>query len=155
PAGEPETEHERQGGRIMDIRALSAVAAGLLAFGSGCMMADSTKMSKKPDVTQPGVLPPPQETMKPANAVASNSGVIPAGGVQPVAGPPPVVNASPPGPSALTKLVSKTEKKVPATEMAVAWRNRVAYLPDPTKNGAMGAGLAGQLFLYGGPNLQF
>ena len=28
-------------------------------------------------------------------------------------------------------------------------------LPDPSRNGAMGAGLAGQMFLFGGPNLQF
>ncbi len=39
--------------------------------------------------------------------------------------------------------------------MAVAWRNKIDYLPDPTHNGAMGAGLAGQLFLFGGPKLEF
>jgi hypothetical protein len=116
------------------------------------MMTDAVKTGvKKPDVTQPGVLPPPQETMKLASAVAPAGGVVPAGGVQ--AGVQPTVKSSSVSP--LAKLAEKTERKVPATEMAVAWRNRIAYLPDPTRNGAMGAGLAGQLFLYGGPNLEF
>lgn len=46
------------------------------------------------------------------------------------------------------------EKPTKVTEMAVMWMNRVAYLPDPTRNGRPGAGLAGQLVLLG-PNLQF
>lgn len=49
----------------------------------------------------------------------------------------------------LTKLF-----KTPATEMTLIWRNRIDYLPDPARNGEMGPGLAGQLFLFG-PNLQF
>ena len=135
-------------------------AVTLLALGSGCVTTDAKKTAepKKPDVTQPGVLPPPQEMLKPASAVAPGGSVVHAGGTPPapiaptVAVTPPAV---PPGPSALAKLTGRVEKKVPATEMAVAWGNRIAYLPDPTKNGAMGCGLAGQLFLYGGPTLQF
>jgi hypothetical protein len=34
------------------------------------------------------------------------------------------------------------------TDIAVAWRNRVTTLPDPTRNGAPQPGLRGQLFLY-------
>ena len=61
----------------MDVRALSAMVLGLLVLGSGCTTTDAQKgAGKRPDVTQPGVLPPPQEAMKPA------SGVVPAGGTQ-------------------------------------------------------------------------
>ena len=41
-----------------------------------------------------------------------------------------------------------------AADMVCIWQNRVSYLPDPTKNGAMGPGLAGQMFLLG-PGSQF
>jgi hypothetical protein len=134
---------------------LIVVAVGLLSLGSGCLTPDAAKTgAKKPDVTQPGVLPPPQEMMKPASAMAPAGGVVPAGGVQPQPGVQPVA-AGAPAPSPLAKLIAKTEKKVPATEIAVTWRNRIGYLPDPTKNGAVGAGLVGQLFLFGGQNLQF
>jgi len=48
----------------------------------------------------------------------------------------------------------KSEQMIPATEMATVWMNRIAYLPDPTRNGQMGPGLAGQLILLG-PGLKF
>jgi hypothetical protein len=142
--------------------ALSALAAGLLALASGCLTADGPQKSesKKPDVTKPGVLPPPQETMKSASAIPN--GVVPAGGTQTAAsgtpgapGTPTAGATAPATPTPLAKLLAKTERKVPATEMAVAWQNRIAYLPDPSRNGALGTGIAGQLFLYGGPNYQF
>jgi hypothetical protein len=46
--------------------------------------------------------------------------------------------------------------RVPVVEMTTLWRNKIDYLPDPSpgKNGQMGPGLAGQLFLFG-PNMQF
>jgi hypothetical protein len=143
------------------------MAAGLLALGGGCLTPDGAQQgdSKKPDVTKPGVLPPPQETMKGAAAIPN--GIVPAGGTQtgapaapaaPTAPPAPAAGAATPpaqAPSPLAKLLAKTERKGPqATEMAVAWRNRIGYLPDPSRNGAMGPGIAGQLFLYGPPNLQ-
>ncbi len=128
---------------------LTVIAAALaLAFGSGCATTDSAKapVAQKPDVTQPGVLPPPQAMTQTAATAAPNGAVVQAGGTQPVAAP-----AS----SMLAKLTARTEKKVPATEMAVGWRNRIEYLPDPSRNGAAGAGLVGQLFLYGGPKSEF
>jgi hypothetical protein len=146
----------------MDVRALSAVAVGLLALASGCMTGDTGKKTelKKPDVTKPGVLPPPQELMKPS--LAPTSGVIQAGGTTPAGTAPtalPPVGAAPAAPAApvspLAKLMTRPERKVPASEMAMVWRNRIAYLPDPARNGAMGAGLAGQMFLFGGPKLEF
>lgn len=36
-----------------------------------------------------------------------------------------------------------------ATEFALTWQNKVGYLPDPTHNGDMIAGLVGQMFLFG------
>jgi hypothetical protein len=43
-----------------------------------------------------------------------------------------------------------------ASEISVAWQNRLAHLPDPTRNGAAGAGLVGQMFLFGsGPKMPF
>jgi hypothetical protein len=53
----------------------------------------------------------------------------------------------------LAKLTGKGPKVV-ATDMTVLWRNRPDYLPDPSHNGEMCAGIAGQLFLYG-PGMQF
>lgn len=139
----------------MDIRPLTAVAAALLAFGSGCVTADAKKTgSKKPDVTQPGVLPPPQETTR-AAPVAGPGGVVQASASVPA----PVAAAPPAAPSvsmpSLSKLTAKMERKLIATEMAVGWQPRVAYLPDPARSGRMSPGVAGQMFLFGGPKLEF
>ena len=40
------------------------------------------------------------------------------------------------------------ETPTPASEFACAWQNKLAQLPDPTKNGATITGLPGQMFLY-------
>lgn len=55
--------------------------------------------------------------------------------------------------SSLTTMV-EGPKAIPVTEMAAVWSNRIAYLPDPTRNGRPGAGLAGQVILLGA-ELQF
>lgn len=143
----------------MDIRALSAVAAGLLTLAGGCNTTDGLKSaSKKPDVTQPGVLPPPEGAVPAGFTPPNTSGVVPASGTQ---GQPQPFNigptaAQPAGGSARAKITSPfAAKSWPASEMEVAWRNKIAYLPDPSRNGQLGAGLAGQLFLFGGPKLQF
>jgi len=59
-------------------------------------------------------------------------------------------------PSTFSKMMGKPEKKPAgaAAEMVVMWRNKIDFLPDPTRNGAMGAGLAGQMFLFD-PKMQF
>jgi hypothetical protein len=139
----------------------AALACGALASG-GCLTADASKREpKKPDVTRLGVLPPPQNMVKPVTDPAADPAVIQAGGVQPAApgpagGPtaPASVHAAPALPS-LSKLAAHFEKKTPAEEIGIGWRNRVAYLPDPARNGAPGAGLVGQLFLFGGPKQSF
>jgi hypothetical protein len=124
----------------MDIRTL--IVAGLLILGSGCT---STKFGKdSPGKVPDGVPSSPLSTM--ARPEVS-----------------PIVQASASTPSAgsslstsMSKLTgsSKPAKPVPVIEMTALWRNKVDYLPDPSKNGAMGAGLAGQLFLFG-PGMQF
>jgi hypothetical protein len=89
-------------------------------------------------------------------APAAPGAVVPAGGTQPAAQAPgapapahtPASSAAP-----LAKFIAKP--KVSASEMQIAWRNRIAYLPDPSHNGAMGPGLVGQMFLFGGPKLEF
>ena len=40
------------------------------------------------------------------------------------------------------------EAPAPAAEFQCAWQNRLAQLPDPTKNGANVTGLPGQMFLF-------
>src|SRR5262249_44240121 len=51
---------------------------------------------------------------------------------------------------ALQKMVGKgTTPKGQMVMMEAMWQNRIAYLPDPARNGAPGAGLVGQLLLYG------
>lgn len=59
--------------------------------------------------------------------------------------------------STVARMTGKTVAgKVPASEITIVWRNKIDHLPDPTRNGAMGAGLAGQLFLFGPPpKMQF
>lgn len=138
------------------VRAITAfvLAAVVLTSGGGCMFTESKKpLVKKPDVTQPGVLPRPQDILK---GISAPSAVIPASATQPnglpVSTPP--ASATTSSALSLSKLTSRFEKKVPVTEMAVAWKNQIAYLPDPTRNGAMGAGVVGQLFLFG-PRLDF
>ncbi len=128
---------------------LSALAAGLLALSTGCLTADAKKSeSKKPDVTRPGVLPPPQETTR-TGPVSGPSGVVQASATMPVA------PAAPSGPS-LPKLTGVLDRnKVVASEMAVGWQPRIAYLPDPARSGRMSPGVAGQMFLFGGPKSEF
>jgi hypothetical protein len=38
--------------------------------------------------------------------------------------------------------------KQPAAQIAIGWRHWIDYLPDPTRDGKMGPGLAGQMFLF-------
>jgi hypothetical protein len=105
---------------------LSAVA--LLAFGPGCAGSKLWK-SAEPEHKVPEGVP-----TAPLSATARFDSS-------------PVVQAS-----AVTKFTKLT--KSPATEMTLLWRNRIDYLPDPGRNGEMGPGLVGQLFLFG-PNMQF
>ena len=49
---------------------------------------------------------------------------------------------------------SKGGAKVPAVNITTLWRNKIDYLPDPSKNGQTNPGVVGQVFFFG-PNDQF
>lgn len=49
--------------------------------------------------------------------------------------------------AALAK-VGAAPSKDTATDIVLAWQNKVAQLPDPTRNGTMVHGVVGQLFLF-------
>lgn len=68
--------------------------------------------------------------------------IVQAGGTSPFAGLPSSLNW------VAGKTGDKTAKGGKATEIAIAWQNHIDYLPDPTRQGAMGPGLAGQMFLF-------
>lgn len=124
-------------------RVQAVIAAAALALGPGCAGMNPWKGKTELAKTGDGL----------PSAPLSRT-------VQPEAGGP-VVQAS--ALSAVGQSVSTVAKltgkvapaaKVPAAEITILWRNKIDYLPDPTRNGAMGAGLAGQLFLFG-PAMQF
>lgn len=45
-------------------------------------------------------------------------------------------------------VMTKADKAAPAKEFALAWQNRLAQLPDPSKNGTLNPGIVGQVFLF-------
>lgn len=110
------------------VHALLAAAALGLA-GPGCIHVhlDGEKKDKLPAEVVPAG----------ATQAKAETGVKPAGATVPSPSP------------TLSKAVAKlTPGKPQAVAIMAGFQNRVAYLPDPTKNGAMGAGLVGQLFLF-------
>lgn len=136
----------------------------LLAGGTGCNTfgkptpQEQVAKALKPDVMKPGVLPPPGETMKASGtAPFAGGGLVPAGGsttVNTTGAPTAPAVAAVRAPSA-SKLLNRAGPRMPASEMQVAWGKQIAHLPDPTKNGAPGPGVAGQMFLFGGPKMEF
>jgi hypothetical protein len=117
------------------------VFAAVLVLGSGC--ADS-KMLKSGDTdtrSLPGTSAPLSPVTKPdISPVVQASATTPA--------------ASSTTNNAFSWFTGRSDKsKQGAIEIAVGWRNWIDYLPDPSRNGESGPGLAGQLFLFG-PGLQ-
>jgi hypothetical protein len=124
-------------------RVQAVIAAAALVFGPGC--AGMNPWKAKTELSRSGDgLPsaPLSSTVQPelGGPVVQASAFSPVGGAV----------------STFAKMTGKTvtAAKVPAAEITILWRNKIDYLPDPTRNGAMGAGLAGQLFLFG-PAMQF
>lgn len=119
-------------GRIWSLTA----AAVALSLGSGCIHVHVDDAGKLKAVNITGSETEPAKT-------AGNAKVDPA--VKPAAAFVPV-----PQPLSLSRLTTRSlGPKVPATEIAVVWQSRLGYLPDPSKQGATGAGLVGQMFLFG------
>jgi hypothetical protein len=118
-------------GRLRSLIALPAAAA-LLGLGTGCAGGGFWK-------NRPADYPP--ETTG-ARTKTPDAGVVPAGGTSPLASVP----------ASLSWLGGKADKAPKAggpVTLAPAWRNHIDYLPDPARRGAMGPGLAGQIFAFG------
>jgi hypothetical protein len=82
----------------------------------------------------------------PSEVWSSTSGAKPTpdGGVRQASAVVPAIPAS------LPKMLGKVGgAKGQAVEMSATWQNRIAFLPDPTRGGAMKPGIVGQLFLFG------
>lgn len=122
--------------RMERVRTLMATAASLavLALATGC---NGSKWIRTE--TQSRKLPEGIPTSDMSTFMGSTSSVLPAA----------AVTTSP------LEIWNKGAR-VPVVEMTTLWRNKIDYLPDPSpgKNGQMGPGIAGQLFLFG-PNMQF
>jgi len=117
-------------GSLRSLIALPAVLA-LFGLGTGCAGGGfwKSKSSKlPPEVTGTAGRP-------------DTSAVIQAGGISPFASLP----------SSLSWLTGKTADRTPkdvATTLVAVWQNHIDHLPDPTRDGAMGPGLAGQIFAF-------
>lgn len=120
------------------VRTLIA-AASLLAFGPGCA---ATKLWKS---DEPAKYPEGIATSPLSSLAAGNNGVIQASASVPAG---PVAVAPPSQPSSMARMFGKAEKKAVADTITIVWRNKVDYLPDPSRNGEMGPGLVGQVFLF-------
>lgn len=121
------------------IRAAGIAAA--FALTTGCIHvhtdADGRVKSVEVKASEPKAKTAPADQQKTDPAVKQAAATIPA-----------AVTALPK--ATLAKLTGKGEQaKGAPIEIAVAWHNRPAQLPDPTKNGALVNGLVGQMFLFG------
>jgi hypothetical protein len=121
----------------------AAAAAAVLALAGGCTTpgkpgSSFSLFSKPPEMPQP--TRPPGDNLD--GGVRQASATIP---------------AMPAGmSSSIAWLTGKGDKaaaaaagKAAAREITVLWQPRLAYLPDPSKGGATGGGLTGNLFLVG------
>lgn len=124
-------------------------AVAILVLGSGCSGMNAWR--SKPEFTKfgDGV---PSAPLSSAVTGANRNDVVQASATMPAASTP--TPSTPSTFAKMTGMAGKLEKKPLATEMVLLWRNKIDYLPDPTRNGAMGAGLAGQVFLFD-PKMQF
>ena len=128
----------------MDIRSVIplSVAAAALALGTGC--AGGKFWKDKDSAATAWKVPEGVPTAPLSSAARGESGVVQAGGTMPAAS-----STTTPAFAWLTGKGDKAGKaaKVPAAVLITAWQNKVEYLPDPSRGGAMGPGLVGQLFL--------
>jgi hypothetical protein len=128
-------------------RTLIGTLSVALGLGSGCVHvhtdADGKVKSVELKVTDSPEPPKAKAPAAAADAPKADPAVKPAGATVPV--PAAAVPTSP-----ISKLLGKgSPSKDAATEIAVTWQNKIAYLRDPVRGGVMGAGLVGQMFLFG------
>lgn len=112
------------------VRTLAAVA--ILNLGSGCV---GHKLFEQPVSFGEGLPSAPLSTSLGGSGVVQASATTPANSTTTS--------------TSFSKPNAKGEKKNPATELTILWRNKIDFLPDPSRNGQMGAGLAGQVFMFG------
>lgn len=116
----------------------SVIVAAILALGPGCAGGKFWKAKDEPAKMPEGV---PMAPLSSTVTGKRDADVVQASARTP--GTIPATNSV-----SFNPFAKKVEaKKAPAAEMTVMWRNKIDYLPDPSRNGEMGAGLVGQLFL--------
>jgi hypothetical protein len=119
---------------------LAAIVAVLVACSSGCT---GTKFWKSQGDGKPpqGVPTAPlgPQVNPDGNPIVQASATAPASAAAPTS----ISNS-------LARMTGDGKKasKSQATELVVTWRNRIDYLPNPARNGELGPGLAGQVFLF-------
>lgn len=129
----------------MDQRSLTLAVVLAALFAGGCVHVHTDADGKVKSVELKGAEP------KAAKAAPADPGVVPAAAAVPA----PAVPAAASGLAKLApKLGSLTAGSQP-TLAIITWKNRVSQLPDPTRNGAYGSGLVGQLFLVGPKALHY
>ena len=129
---------------IRSLISLTALAA-LVTLGTGCTSTNWLKGKSDAGWTTPQGVPaaPLSSQIQPGA-----NGIVQAGAISQSTS---AIGSS--IPSTFSWLTGKSDKllgpKVAPVSIAVAWQNRVDYLPDPARQGEMGPGIAGQLFLFG------
>ena len=130
------------------------LVAAALVLGAGCVHVHTDGDGKVKSVEVRLTDPAPAKATPPAAGP-----VQPAEARVPAGTDPAVKQAAAKVPAAalvLPKFPTLGAAPPQATELAVTWQNRIAFLPDPTKNGASGAGIVGQMFLFAaGPKMPF
>ena len=124
-------------GRLQQVTAACGLAA-CVALGSGCITVhrDADGKLKSVDMKAsvgPAALKAPEVPVDPG--VKQASAAIPAQATASVA--------------SLAKLGKGDVSKATVTEFALTWQPKVGFLPDPSHNGDMIAGMVGQMFLFG------
>jgi hypothetical protein len=131
--------HSFGAGKVRN-RGFAIVIAAILTSGSGC--AGNKLFNNDSNNMAPAGVP-----SAPLSSLAqSNSNQVVQASATTSTGP---TNSSF---SMFSGMNDKTSKQTPV-EIALGWRHWVDYLPDPTRNGVSGPGLAGQMFLFG-PRMQ-
>lgn len=121
-------------GRVQQVTgALGLVAC--VALGGGCIHVHRDADGKLKSISANAL------DAKPAEAKVDPT-VTPASATIPAA-------ATTASVASLAKFAGKDVSKGTPTEIALTWQPKVAHLPDPTHNGALIAGVVGQMFLFG------
>ena len=120
-------------------KSIAIAVAAILAFSGGCAT-DKVLKSDSNNQPPPGVASGPfsSQTRSESGQIVQASASIPAASS---------TNSS------FSWFTGKDKSKSQVNEIAIGWRNWIDHLPDPTRDGASGPGLAGQMFLFG-PGLQ-